>query len=80
MSVYSSSRSLSRYSRVFRPNTPVSGSVEGVECAVKHVYRGQTNSGCIIEGGLLIQVQTHAMETLGSINLVEIIIDMRVAC
>ena len=29
----------------------------------------QTNSGCIIEGGLLTQVQTHAMETLGPINL-----------
>ncbi len=29
----------------------------------------QTNSDCIIEGGLLTQVQTHAMETLGSINL-----------
>ena len=29
----------------------------------------QTNSGCIIEGGLLTQVQTHAMETLGNINL-----------
>ena len=26
---------------------------------------GKTNSGCIIEGGLLTQVQTHAMETLG---------------
>ncbi len=25
--------------------------------------------GCIIEGGLLTQVQTHAMETLGPINL-----------
>ncbi len=25
---------------------------------------GQTNSGCIIEGGLLTQVQTHAMERL----------------
>ncbi len=24
---------------------------------------GQTNSGCIIEGGLLTQVQTHAMES-----------------
>ncbi len=28
-----------------------------------------SNSGCIIEGGLLTQVQTHAMETLGPINL-----------
>ncbi len=28
-----------------------------------------TASGCIIEGGLLTQVQTHAMETLGPINL-----------
>ncbi len=27
------------------------------------VTLGQTNSGCIIEGGLLTQVQTHAMET-----------------
>ncbi len=26
-------------------------------------------AGCIIEGGLLTQVQTHAMETLGPINL-----------
>ncbi len=25
--------------------------------------------GCIIEGGLLTQVQAHAMETLGAINL-----------
>ncbi len=29
----------------------------------------QSNSGCIIEGGVLTQVQTHAMETLGPINL-----------
>ncbi len=28
-----------------------------------------TASACIIEGGLLTQVQTHAMETLGPINL-----------
>ncbi len=33
------------------------------------VTLGQTNSGCIIEGGLLTQVQTHAMETLEPINL-----------
>ncbi len=26
------------------------------------------NIGCIIEGDLLTQVQTHAMETLGPIN------------
>ena len=30
---------------------------------------GAINLGCIIEGGLLTQVQTHAMETLGPINL-----------
>ena len=29
------------------------------------VTLGQINSGCIIEGGLLTQVQTHAMETFG---------------
>ncbi len=29
----------------------------------------QTNNGCIIEDGLLTKVQTHAMETLGPINL-----------
>ena len=29
---------------------------------------GQTNSGCTKEG-LLTQVQTHAIETLGPINL-----------
>ena len=32
------------------------------------VTLGQTNSGCIIEGGLLTQVQTHAMETLGPLT------------
>ncbi len=36
---------------------------------------GQTNSGCIIEGGLLTQVQTHAMETLRPINLAGCIIE-----
>ncbi len=30
---------------------------------------GAHEPGCIIEGGLLTQVQTHAMETLGPINL-----------
>ncbi len=30
---------------------------------------GNFGAGCIIEGGLLTQVQTHAMETLGHINL-----------
>ncbi len=34
-----------------------------VYCVV--VTLGQINSGCIIEGGLLTQVQTHAMETSG---------------
>ncbi len=33
-------------------------------CTVGTVVVIQTNSGCIIEGGLLTQVQTHAMETL----------------
>ncbi len=31
---------------------------------------------CIIEGGLLTQVETHAVETLGAINLAV----LRVAC
>ncbi len=32
-------------------------------------YMGPLFNLAIIEGGLLTQVQTHAMETLGSINL-----------
>ncbi len=31
--------------------------------------------GCIVEGGLLTQVQTHAMETLGPINLAVLYIE-----
>ena len=54
---------------------------EGIECILRHntnrpcdtkmycALLEQTNSDCIIEGGLLTQVQTHAMETLGPINL-----------
>ncbi len=38
-------------------------------CTVGTAVVIQTNSGCIIEGGLLTQVQTHAVETLVPINL-----------